>query len=62
MQRHTTSHLENKRGKAFQWGLGGWEAEAYILLEDLLGYIKGLNTMSRLICMIIVAVPVSDSM
>jgi hypothetical protein len=27
MQRHTTSHLENKRGGNVQWGSGGWEAE-----------------------------------
>jgi hypothetical protein len=27
-QRHMASHLDNKRGKAFQWGSDGWEAEA----------------------------------
>jgi hypothetical protein len=28
MQRHSTSQVENKRGKTFKWGSGGWEAEA----------------------------------
>jgi hypothetical protein len=28
MQRYTTPHLENKAREAFQWGSGGWEAEA----------------------------------
>jgi hypothetical protein len=38
MERHTISHLENKRGKALQWGSGGWEAEACTPLGVLLIY------------------------
>jgi len=42
MQRHT-SHLENKRGEAFQWGSGGWEAEACTPPGVLLNYLWGYS-------------------
>jgi hypothetical protein len=36
-------------GKAFQWGSGGWEAEACTPPEVLLKYFGGLCSMPRLI-------------
>ena len=54
MQRHTTSHLENRIRGAFQWESGGWEAEARTPPGVLLIYLWELCLMSRLICMIFV--------
>ena len=42
MQKHKTSHLDNKSWKAFQWDLGGWEAEACTPPGVLLRYILGV--------------------
>ena len=50
------SHLENKREKSFQWGSGGWEAEAWTLSKALLRYLWGLYSIVRLICMICVVI------
>jgi len=58
MQRHTTSHLNNTNKKireVHQWGSGGWDAEACTPAGVLLGYLWGLCSMPRLICMIFVA-------
>jgi len=51
MQKHTTSHLENKKEEFF----GGWEAEACTPPGVLLRYLWGLCSMSRLICMTLAA-------
>jgi len=47
--------MENNRGKAIQWGSGGWKAEACTPPGVLLRYFWGLCSMSRLICIIFVA-------
>ena len=44
-----------KVGKACQWGSGGWEEEAFTPPRVLLRCLRGLCSMSRLICMIFVA-------
>jgi len=54
MQRHTTSHLENKNKRSFLVGVRWLEGEAYTPTEVLLRYLWGLCSMSRLICMIFV--------
>jgi len=50
------SHLENKRGKTFQWRPGGWEADAWQhTSRSITLIILGVVFMSRLICMIFIA-------
>jgi hypothetical protein len=55
VKRYTTSQLDIKNRKAFQWGSGGWKAEACTPPGVLLRYFWGLCFKSRLINAIFVA-------
>jgi hypothetical protein len=52
-QKHDTTPRKKSR-EAFQWGAGGWGAEACTPPGLMLKYFWGLCSMSRIICMIIV--------